>query len=140
MVSVEEGYAGRAHLSYAFPFQKQEEYISVQNDEKEEIGMIRALSEFDAETVKLLKKEIAKTYFAPKIKTIKKLTERYGTSVWECETDHGPMSFSVKDTQRSLIQAGEDRLFVVDRDGCRFEIESVKGLDRKSYSKIELYL
>ena len=34
-------FEGRAFLSLAFPFETCEEYICVQNEEKEEIGMIR---------------------------------------------------------------------------------------------------
>ena len=81
-----------------------------------------------------------KKYYAPKIKKILSLTERHGNSNWDCETDVGKLSFSVKDTYRSLIRITPDRLYVCDVDGCRYEIESVKALDRRSYSKIDLYL
>ena len=130
----------RAYLSLAFPFETREGFICVQNEEKEEIGMIRSLSDLEREEAELLKNEIEKKYFAPRILKIRKLTERFGNTYWDCDTDKGPLSFTVKDTHRSLIRAGEDRLFVVDHDGCRYEIESVSGMDKKSHSKIELYL
>ncbi len=139
-VTASPAFEGRAFLSRAFPFETENEYICVQNDEKEEVGMIRSLSDFDPDTQALLQKELQKKYFAPKIKKITKLTERYGSSYWDCETDYGPLSFTVKDTYRSLIRAGADRIFVVDHDGCRYEIESLSGMDKKSHSKIELYL
>ncbi len=141
MAKISEGnYEGRVFLARAFPFKTEEEYISVQNEEKEEIGMIRALSDFDKETVELLRQELEKKYFAPKISKIVKLSTRFGMSYWDCETDQGPMTFTVKDTNRSLLRTGEDRVFVVDHDGCRYEIPSLARLDKKSLGKIEMYL
>ncbi|MBR2634689.1 MAG: DUF1854 domain-containing protein [Clostridia bacterium] len=133
-------FEGRAFLSLAFPFETCEEYICVQNEEKEEIGMIRRLEDFDEKSIEILRGELNKKYFAPKILKILKLSERYGSTYWDCETDKGFLSFTVKDTHRSLIRAGADRIFVVDHDGCRYEIESVEKMDKKSHSKIALYL
>ncbi|MBR3837931.1 MAG: DUF1854 domain-containing protein [Clostridia bacterium] len=133
-------YEGRAFLALAFPFETKVEYIAVQNEAKEELGMIVSLSDFDSETGTLVEAELKKKYFAPKILRITKLQEKYGSTFWDCETDHGPLSFTVKDTHRSFLRAGEDRIFVVDHNGCRYEIESISGLDKKSHSKIELYL
>ena len=87
-----------------------------------------------------LTKELKKKYFAPKILKINKVREAYGKTFWECDTDLGPLSFTVRETNRNLLHAGEDRIFVVDHDGCRYEIPSVSALDRKSFSRIELYL
>jgi len=136
----EADYEGRVFLARAFPFETKEEYISVQNEEKEELGMIRDLADFDQETADLLRHELEKKYFAPKIHKIVKLSTRFGMSYWDCETDHGPLTFTVKDTNRSLLRAGEDRVFVVDHDGCRYEIPSLAALDKKSLGKIEMYL
>lgn len=141
MASIPEAdYEGRVFLARAFPFKTADEYISVQNEEKEEIGMIRVLSDFDKETVEILKQELDRKYFAPKISKIVKLSARFGMSYWDCETDHGLLSFTVKDTGRSILRAGEDRVFIVDHDGCRYEIPSLAQLDKKSLGKIEMYL
>lgn len=133
-------YCGRAFLSRAFPFQLEEEYISLQNDEKEELGMIRRLTDLKEEDRDLVRGELEKKYFAPKIQKILVLTERFGATHWDVETDVGKLRFTVKDTYRSMIRMTEDRLYVCDVDGCRYEIPSLKGLDRRSFSKIELYV
>ncbi len=133
-------YEGRAFLALAFPFETEEEYICVQNQEGEELGMIRSLALLTEEAKELCRLELKKKYFAPKIQKIVKLTERFGASYWDCETDYGLKKFTVKDPHRSILRLGDDRAFVVDVDGCRYEIESLKGMDQKSHSKIELYL
>ena len=136
----EKDYEGRAFLALAFPFETEEEYICVQNEEREELGMIRSLSLLEPATAELCRLELKKKYFAPKILKIVKLAERFGASYWDCETDCGLKKFTVRDPHRSILRLGEDRAFVVDVDGCRYEIESLKGMDKKSHSKIELYL
>lgn len=136
----EKDFEGRAFLSLAFPFKTETEYICVQNEAKEEVGMIRALSDFDEDTKNLIQEELKKKYFAPKILKIVKLEEKFGSSFWDCETDYGLRKFTVKDPHRSILRLGEDRAYVVDVDGCRYEIESLERMDKKSHSKIELYL
>lgn len=136
----EKNYEGRAFLSLAFPFETESEYICVQNEDKEEVGMITALSAFSDEQKTLVTGEIQKKYFAPKIRRIVKMKERFGVTYWDCETDFGLKQFTVKDPHRNILRLGEDRAFVVDVDGCRYEIESLEGMDKKSHSKIELYL
>ncbi len=131
-------FEGRVFLALAFPFETQEEYVCVQNEEKEEIGMILSLAVFGEEERSLLRDELERKYFAPKILSITKFREDGSNSFWDCITDKGPVQFTLRDTHRSLIRVGEDRVIAVDNDGCRYEIESLKRLDRKSYAKIQL--
>ena len=141
MASLTDGsYEGRAFLALAFPFQLTEEYIALQNEDKEEIGMIRSLSDLREEDRGPVRAELEKKYFTPKIRKILSLTERFGSSRWEVETDQGKMGFTVKDTFKSLIRVSPDRLYVCDVDGCRYEIPSLKALDKRSFSMIELYV
>lgn len=136
----EKDFEGRVFLSLAFPFETQEEYICVQNEDKEEIGMISSLGAFDEKAREVLLQELQKKYFSPKIQKITKFREDGTTTYWTCQTDKGVLEFTVRDTHRSFIRVGEDRIFVVDFDGCRYEIESIAKMDPKSYAKIQLYL
>lgn len=136
----QNGKRERAYLSRSFPHDLPYEYISVSDKEQNEIGILRSLDAFDEATRELLKKELWKKYYVPKIIRIDSISERFGYSYWEVETSGGKRAFSLKDTFRSLMRIGSDRLFVVDVDANRYEIESLRALDRKSYRKIELYL
>lgn len=130
----------RAFLCRQFPFEMQWEFISVMNDEQQEIGIIRSLDLFEGETRELLRLELERRYYAPVIKSIGQVKERYGFSYWKVTTEEGELSFTLHDTFRSIIHAEEKRLVILDVDGNRFEIPNVDALDRKSYKKIELYL
>ena len=130
----------RVLLKRAFPFDMPWQYISVLDSREREIGMIVSLDDVDRETETVLRTELARIYYTPKILRIQSLKERYGFSYWQVETEDGAVSFTVQDTFRNLLRIGEDRVAIFDVDGNRFEIESLASLDRKSYKKIELYL
>ena len=75
----------RVWLHRVFPFELSEEFISVQTKDSEEIGIIRRLSDFDDETASLLRSELERKYFIPKIKRILTLRERRGFSYWKVD-------------------------------------------------------
>jgi hypothetical protein len=130
----------RAFLCRQFPFELLWEFISVLDEEQNEIGIIRNLSLFDGEVHDLLTNELERRYYSPIIRRIFSMKERYGFSYWKVKTDEGEVSFTLHDTFRSIIRAGEHRIILMDVDGNRFDIPDVRELDRKSYKKIELYL
>lgn len=130
----------RVWLHRSFPFDLAEEFISVQTKENEEIGMIRRLSDFDEATADILRTELERKYFIPKIKRIIALRERRGFSYWKVETDIGEIELSLQDTYRSITKAGGGRAFITDISGNRCEIEDLDALDPKSRKKLELYL
>ncbi len=135
-----DSYEGRAHLCREFPFELEWEFISVMNEEQAEVGIIKATSLFAGAGEELLRTELSRRYYAPVIDKIISVKERYGFSYWRVHTAEGNVSFTLHDTYRSIIRAGEGRVILMDVDGNRFEIENVEALDRKSYKKIELYL
>ena len=132
---------GRIFLHRAFPFELGFEYISVLDDEKNEIGMIYKVSDFDEESRALIIKEIERKYYSPSIKEIKSLKERYGFSHWKVVLDDGrEQSFTMQDTYKNILHTGEDSIILVDVDSNRYTVKSISGLSAKSYRKIELYL
>ncbi len=130
----------RAFLVRQFPFECEWEFISVLNAEQEEMGIVRATALFAGDMRELLEEELRRRYYSPVILSIQNVKERYGFSYWKVQTREGEVSFTLHDTYRSLIRAGEKRLILLDVNGNRFEIPDVTALDRKSYKKIELYL
>ena len=130
----------RVWLHRVFPFDLEDEFISVQTKDNEEIGVIRRLSDFETQTQDILRAELKRKYFVPKIKKIVTLRERRGFSYWKIETDIGEMELSLQDTYRSITKISEDRIFITDISGNRCEIESVSALDKKSQKKLELNL
>ena len=131
----------RIFLHRAFPHEFLYEYISVVGDDGKEIGIIYDIEDFDADDKAILKTEIDRKYYAPTIKEIKSVKERYGFSYWKVTyVDGESASFTMQDTFKNLLHTGEDSIVLVDVDSNRYKIESVSELSTKSYRKIELYL
>ena len=130
----------RVTVCRVFPFELEWEFLSVMNEEQYEVGLIRRIEDFSGEERALLEQEIKRRYFSPVIEAILKVKEKYGFSYWTVRTAQGEVTFTLRDTYRSILHAGERRLIFLDVNGNRFEIPDVQKLDRKSYKKIELYL
>ncbi|MCL2518164.1 MAG: DUF1854 domain-containing protein [Oscillospiraceae bacterium] len=130
----------RVYLHRAFPFDNPFSYISVLDKDNKEIGIIRELKDLDENSQNLIVDELHRKYYAPSIKTIQSVKERYGYSYWKVTSDAGDLSFTLQDTFRSILKVGNNRVFIVDIDNNRYEIPDVEALDFKSYKKIELYL
>ena len=140
-VDGEEKEYGRIFLHRAFPFELGFNFISVLDDEKNEIGMIYDIADFDDAAKALLVKEIERKYYSPAIKEIKSLKERYGFSYWRVVLDDGrEQSFTMQDTYKNILHTSADSVILVDVDSNRYTIKSISGLSAKSYRKIELYL
>ena len=135
----EEKTLSRVWLHRSFPFEMPENYISVQDSESEEIGIIRGLSDFGGEEKELLTEELSRKYYTPKVIKILSLKETRGYSYWKVLSDAGEISFSLQDTQRSIFRMG-DRAFITDICGSRYEIPSLEHFDKKSLRKLEIYL
>ena len=130
----------------AFPITDPEEFISIKEpDSKEkgkgsEIGMVRRLSDFDGETVALLREELSRRYFTPEIKRILGVKEKFGYSYWDAETSAGKVSFVMTNVSSNIRMLEDGRVFIHDIDGNCFCISDPAKLDKASFKKIEIYL
>ena len=130
----------RVFLHRCFPNELSEGYVSVLDRDGAELGMIRSIDDFPEETRELLRLELGRKYHFFTIKSVRSVNEKYGYSYWKITDEAGEREFTVRDTYRSITKVSEDRVFVTDVDGNRFEIPSLAALDRRSRRKIELFL
>ena len=130
---------GIIKLRRMFPFEELWQNISVMTPASEEIGVVREVELFGKDAA-LLKEELERVYFTPKITKIYAMKDKYGFSNWDVETDVGRITFSVKDTFRSVLSLPGGRAIITDVDGGRYEIPDAGKLDKASFRKVELYL
>jgi hypothetical protein len=130
----------RVFLHRCFPNELSEGYVSVLDRDGAELGMIRSIDDFPEETRELLRLELGRKYHFFTIKSVRSVNEKYGYSYWKITDEAGEREFTVRDTYRNITKVSEDRVFVTDVDGNRFEIPSLSALDRRSRRKIELFL
>ena len=130
----------RVFLQRNFPYDCFDKYISVLDEENSEIGIITDINLFDEKTVSILSSELKRKYFIIKLTKINSIKEKYGFSYWKAESERGSISFTLHDTSRSITKIGDDRMFICDVDGNRYEIEKFSALDKKSRKAMELYI
>ncbi len=130
----------RIFLHRAFPFDSPESFISVQDQEKNEIGMISEIGIFPEETAALLRRELSRKYYSPILTGITAIRKRYGYAYCTAITAHGPISFTLRDVERSITRIDDKQILITDIDGNRYSIPDISKLDRKSFRQIELYI
>ncbi len=130
----------RVFLHRCFPFDSADAFISVLDRDSTEIGLIRTLDALDNASRALVEEELARKYFCPKITQITSIKEKFHFSHWCVATELGTLEFTVRDTYRSMLRIGAERVFISDVDGNRYEIERLSALDKKSLRQIDTYL
>lgn len=130
----------RVKLRRAFPFSLEEKYVSVLDTEQNEIGLIEDIEIFPEADVKLIKEELDRVYYSPRIFKINSIKERLGYAYFNVTSDAGELEIPLRDVFRSLLRIGEDKIVIIDVDGNRYYIESVEALDKNSQKKLELYV
>ncbi|MDI7276882.1 MAG: DUF1854 domain-containing protein [Anaerolineae bacterium] len=130
-------------IARSFPIDEEDHYLSVRNaldEEHPEIGMIADVEGLDPESRLVVQEELYRRYFVPRILTITRLKEEFGVLNFDVETDRGPREFSVRNPQEHLREIGDERMLVIDIDGCRYEIPDLRQLDRKSAAILRDYV
>jgi len=120
----------------AFPLTMPWRFIILIDENDREVGLLRDLGDLDETSMKVLKDELERVYFIPKIKKIHRIKEEFGVLIWETETDKGPRRFEVT-SRRDVKKMGKRRIIVRDADGNLYDIPDYADLDQKSIILLE---
>jgi len=135
----------RVIIRRSFPITAPDEFLSVrepdsrQNGRGSEIGMIRYISTFDKATVELISAELNARYFTPILTKIYSIKLHSSWLYFEAETEAGPISFVLNNTENIRILE-DGRVLIYDIDGNIFLIPDLSKLDRQSYKCLDIYI
>ena len=124
----------------AFPLSAENEFIVLRNEEGEEVGTVRKLTELDAASRSVLTAELQKAYFRPQILQIYEIEENYHIPKFDVETDRGPRVFEIRSQRNDIRVMGNGRVMIRDADGNLYEIPDYRKLDPVSHALIEGYV
>jgi hypothetical protein len=127
-------------VAWARPLSARGRDVAFIDEKKNVIAMADQIERLDAESQVIAREEIAERYLLARILRVHETQTRFGVRYWDVETDRGRQRFAVKDPNRSVIAQSDDRMTVRDTLGNSYEIESLKGLDRKSQEEVEKVL
>jgi Domain of unknown function (DUF1854) len=119
----------------AFPLSHPEEHIVLRDGVGHEIGVIRALNEVPEPAVALLRAQLRRRYFLPRVTVIHNVTERFGSSVWELQTDRGPRLVTTRQMNEAVSEVEPGRYIITDVEDNRYEIKDLSALDESSRAR-----
>jgi len=114
-----------------FPLSGLSKYISLLDEDGHEIAIIRDIESLMLDSKKVILKSLEEYYLIPKIKAILERDEKFGTLKWTVDTDRGIINFTIRHN-RDIKVLFDGRILVRDRNDNRYEIPSIKMLDKKS--------
>jgi hypothetical protein len=123
-------------VARAFPLSHPDEYVSLRDEDKKELGMLRRLRDLPGEARRLVEEELYRRYFLPQVERITSIRERFGVAEWEVLTTRGPHQFLTRSVRDSVAELDPHHFIVTDVDGNRYEIPNLAALDARSVSTL----
>jgi hypothetical protein len=135
-VVVEDDSCGMRVEAYrAFPLSYPEEYIALRDGGGREIGVLRDLREVAPTMRALVEEELRRRYFLPQITAIRNVTERFGSTEWDVETDRGPRRLAMRQINEAITEVSPERYLLTDVEGNRYEVKELSALDPESRAR-----
>ncbi len=122
----------------AFPISDPDHWLSICDEHGQEILRVNDISVLAADVRKVIERELAQREFVPVIRRILSATH-HEPSDWTVETDRGQTSFQLNN-EDDVRRLDRDQASVVDSNGIRYLIKSVRGLDGASRRILEHFL
>jgi hypothetical protein len=135
-VGFEERYAPVRALR-TLPLTRPSEFISLQDEEGEEIGILADLSQLDAESRRAVESELDTHYLKVRVRSIKHVESKNGLISWQLDTDYGPRQVHVRDRQH-IRPLPDGRTILLDIYDARYEVPPRDQLDERSRHWLEI--
>jgi hypothetical protein len=114
-----------------FPVSLKADYISFLDRRRAEVALVTHPHRLDPASRETLERALSHMYYVPKILRVDSITETWGVSHWQVQTDRGYASFEIVDREH-IRRLPNGRFLLQDADGNRFEIEALEALDKRS--------
>ena len=119
----------------AFPLSHPEEHIVLRDGKNQEVGVLESLSVVPEPALSWLRAQLHRRYFLPRVSAIFDITEKFGSSVWELDTDRGRRTVTTGAMNESVHEIEPGRYLLTDVEGNRYEIRDLKELDADSRAR-----
>ena len=123
-----------------FPRTGLERYITLLDDDGEEVAVIRNLANLPKAEREIIDDCLNEYYHVPHITKITGRLEKFGVIKFFVETDRGDCTIELRNIVHQIKLTYGMRVMFLDNDDNRYEIPDIKKLDRKSMSYLNDYL
>jgi hypothetical protein len=135
-VGFEERY-GPVRALRCLPLTQPGKFISLEDDEGNEIGVIPDLAGLDKE--KAVEDDLELYYLKARVEAISKVEARNGVITWELVTNLGLRTVHVRDRQ-NIRSLRDGRTILTDIHEAKYEIPPFEELDERSRDWLEIEL
>ena len=130
----------RIRIVRCFPLSGGTVYISLRDWGSNEIGLIENIALLSPESREIVHQELDKRYFVSQVTDIHSIKHRYGFTVFDVETNRGRRTFNVQDRRRNIVHLGRGRVFIIDTDGCQYDIPNHQLLSHHARAQLDRIL
>lgn len=128
------------HILSVYPITNRQHFVSLRDVEGEEIGILEQAHELDGQSKKILREELERSHFLPKINDVFSIEERLSLFTFRVNTDKGPRTFEVRNPRRNVRSVGGGRYIIKDVDGNRYDIPKLSNLGPKSQNRMTEFI
>ena len=125
----------RVEILRAFPISGGERDLILRDGGGKELGILLDLQGIENAQRQLLQDSLADRYFLPKITKINSIFERFGSAIWDIETDRGATQITTKALHEAIYEVTPTRFMLRDIEENRYEIPDLTALDESSRQK-----
>jgi hypothetical protein len=119
----------------AFPLSHPGQQIVLRDGADKEVGVLPSRSGVPQPARDWLREQLERRYFLPQITAIHGITEMFGSSVWDVETDRGHSFINTRQMNEAVYEMEPGRYLITDAEGNRYEIKNIRSLDEKSRAR-----
>jgi hypothetical protein len=135
-IGIEERY-GPVRAVRSLPLSQPDKFVSIQDDDFNEIGLIPDLRQLDAESRKAVEGDLVLYYLVAHVERINKVEAKHGVISWELETNLGPRRAHIRDRQH-IRSLPDGRTILTDIHEAKYEIPPLSQLDERSRHCLEV--
>lgn len=129
--AVVDGAARQVRLVRCFPWSEPNRFISLRDDDDDEVALVRAGDELDPASQKLLEESLVEAGFVLEVESIGDIEEEIEIRSWKVHTRQGPRSFQTpRDEWPREVPGGG--LLVRDVAGDLYYLRDPERLDARS--------
>ena len=123
-----------------FPKSGGNKYITLLDGEGNQVAIIRDTKNLTEDSRAVVEQALEEYYMIPKITRFIKMVDTFKIWMWTAETDHGILTFEVKNHVSTVKPLYDGRVMITDTSDNRYEIPDYRKMDQRSVKMIEKML
>lgn len=115
-----------------FPKSGGNRYVVLLDKEGEQVAVIRNTENLLPESREVIERALDEYYLIPRITKFIKMTDKFRVWMWTAETDHGTLTFEVRNHISTVKPLYDGRVLIKDANDNRYEVPDYRKLDKRS--------